>query len=226
MLETEMYQPIKDYLVNQGYSVKAEVLNIDVVAKKEDQIVIVEMKKSLSMKLLYQGCNRQKLYDDVYIAISHPGNRVLSSKSFHEKLHILRRLRLGLMIVDVPKNQVEVLLDPIEYTFKRNNKRKNLLLKEFNQRNSSMNIGGSSGRKIMTAYKEQSIKIGIVLLAGPQSCREIRKITNIVKTTSILYDNYYQWYVNIDRGIYGLTPKGVMAMREFEITNNIQIENF
>jgi hypothetical protein len=79
---------------------------------------------------------------------------------------------------------------------------------EFNQRSTSINVGGVSKQKIMTSYKEQAIEIAKTLLYGPLSTKEIRAITNISKVTNILYDNYYHWFLHESRGVYGLTEKG------------------
>lgn len=214
MLESDMYLPVKGYLEELGYSVKAEVKNIDILATKEEEILVVEMKKQISMKLLYQGCDRQRMFDYVYLAIIDPGYKKRRTKAFKEKLHILHRLRLGLMVVDVTKNKVEVLLDPKEYVFKKNNKKRALLLKEYSDRKSSSNIGGVNKLKIMTVYREQVIEIGETLVNGPLPTKEIKEITNNQKTTKILYDNYYKWFERVDRGIYRLSELGFR-----EITN-------
>ncbi len=221
MLEKDMFNPIKEYLNELGYDVKAEVLNVDIVAKKDDTVLIVEMKKNLSMKLLYQGCNRQRLYDNVYLAIFNPGYKTIRSKAFREKIHLLHRLRLGLIVVDVEKNKVDVLLDPKEYAFRQNNKKKKMLLKEFTERKTAVNIGGSTRKKIVTVYREQAIDIAITLKDGPLATKEITQLTKNKKATHILYKNYYQWFERVDRGIYKLTELGIKELEIFEtIINN------
>ena len=208
MQEKDMYLPIKHFLEDLGYSVKAEVKNVDIVASKENKIIVVEMKKAITIKLLYQGCDRQRMFDHVYLAIPFPGYKDVKSKAFKEKLHLVHRLRLGLILVDLSNDNVEVLLDPKEYVRKINKKKRKLLLDEFNQRVSSINIGGINKQKIMTSYKEQVIQIAKTLLNGPMRTKDIKSITNISKTTKILYDNYYHWFSHESRGLYGLTQKG------------------
>jgi hypothetical protein len=208
MQEREMYLPIKHYLENLGYSVKAEVKNVDIVAAKDDTLIVIEMKTAITLKLLYQGCDRQRMFDNVYLAIPNPGYKVVKSKAFKEKTHILHRLRLGLMLVDVAKDKVEVILDPKEYVRRTNKRKQKLLMDEFNHRSTSINIGGVNKQKIMTSYKEQAIEIAKVLIDSPLSTKEIRAITNIAKVTNILYDNYYHWFMHVSRGVYGLTEKG------------------
>jgi hypothetical protein len=208
MQEKDMYLPIKHYLENLGYSVKAEVKNVDIIATKDDSVIVIEMKTAITLKLLYQGCDRQRMFDNVYLAIPNPGYKIIRSKAFKEKTHILHRLRLGLILVDITKNKVEVVLDPQEYVRRTNKRKQKLLMDEFNQRSTSINIGGVSRKKIMTSYKEQAIEIAKALIDSPLSTKEIRAITNISKTTNILYDNYYHWFSHESRGVYGLTEKG------------------
>jgi hypothetical protein len=208
MQERDLYLPIKHYLENLGYSVKAEVKNVDIVAVKDEKVIVIEMKTAITLKLLYQGCDRQRMFDNVYLAVPNPGYKVVRSKAFKEKTHILHRLRLGLILVDTIKNKVEVLLDPQEYVRKTNKRKQKLLMDEFTLRSTSINIGGVNKQKIMTSYKEQAIEIAKALIVSPLSTKEIRTITNIPKVTNILYDNYYHWFSHISRGVYGLTEKG------------------
>jgi len=215
MLESDMYLPIKEYLEELGYSVKAEVKNIDILAKKDDSILVVEMKKQISLKHLYQGCDRQRMFENVYLAIIDPGYKKRRTKAFKEKLHILHRLRLGLIVVDVLKNRTEVLLDPKEYVYKRNNKKRRLLLEEYSNRKSSLNTGGVTNKKIMTVYREQVIEIGKALIKAPLSIKEIREITSNPKTSRILNDNYYKWFDRVERGIYRLTEFGQNEIKNY-----------
>lgn len=52
-LEVDMFSPIKSFLTEQGYFVQAEVKGIDIAAKKGDTLVIIEMKRSFQLKLVY-----------------------------------------------------------------------------------------------------------------------------------------------------------------------------
>lgn len=214
MLESDMYLPIKTYLEELGYSVKGEVKNVDIVAVKNDAVIAVEMKKQLSLKLLYQGCDRQRMFESVYVAILDPGYKKKRTKAFKEKLHILKRLRLGLIIVNVHTNRVEVEIDPVDYIFRRNIKKRKLLLDEFSKRKNTSNVGGVNKRKIMTAYREAVIEIGKTLLDGPLQTKEIKTITMNPKTTQILYKNYYKWFERVDRGIYKLSDLGLKEIKK------------
>ena len=73
MLESDLYLPVKDYLEKHGYRVRGEVKNCDVVATKEDDLIVVELKTSVSMTLLVQATERQSISDSVYVAVPKPG---------------------------------------------------------------------------------------------------------------------------------------------------------
>ena len=75
MKETELYPYLKSYFEEQGFMVQAEVNSIDIVAQKDDLIIIVEMKTQLNLKLIYQGCQRQQLSDTVYLAVPKVNNK-------------------------------------------------------------------------------------------------------------------------------------------------------
>ena len=66
MKETQMYKPLKKYLTAQGYAVHSEVEGVDVMAQKGDELLIVEMKTSFNLQLVYQLIERLKITDQVY----------------------------------------------------------------------------------------------------------------------------------------------------------------
>ena len=56
MPETDLYLPVKRHLEAQGYTVKAEVKGCDAVATRGTEVpVIIELKQSLTLALLYQA---------------------------------------------------------------------------------------------------------------------------------------------------------------------------
>ncbi|MCM3082236.1 hypothetical protein M3558_25230, partial [Brevibacillus invocatus] len=50
--EVDLYEPISQYFRRQGYEVKGEVLHCDLAAVKADELIIVELKRHLSVELL------------------------------------------------------------------------------------------------------------------------------------------------------------------------------
>ena len=70
MLEHALYPPVKAFLETQGYVVKGEVNGCDLVATRgEEPPVIVELKTTFSLPLIFQGIARQGLSDNVYLAV-------------------------------------------------------------------------------------------------------------------------------------------------------------
>ena len=215
MLEKDMFQSLKTHLEKLGFTVKAEVLNTDITAIKDDCVIIVEMKKTLNTTLMYQGTKRQRISDYVYLAIVRPTTKQLRSKQFREKMHLVRKLQLGLMFVNINKGTVETFLDPENYTMRKNNIKKRRLLKEFEQRHTSFNTGGVTKTKIITAYRERALVIAYHLQNTPLAVKEIKVLTNDFMCSSILQKNYYHWFDRVDRGIYKLNDLGIKELNDY-----------
>ena len=214
MLETELYQPIKKYLEQRGYTVKGEIGAIDVYAIKDSSTIAVELKVNITLKLVYQAIDRQKLADDVYIAV--PSLAIKSHrKNLRNFLLLLKRLSIGLMVVN--NDKVEILLDPVDYNLnlsKSRSKRKRVkLIRDFNNLESNANQGGSKGKK-MTVYRENVIKIAKLLFNNPGlSPKKIKEMTMINNTYSILQKNYYNWFMKKERGAYQLSEEGIVFVK-------------
>src|SRR5690242_14175324 len=104
-LESDLYAPVKALLEGQGYSVKGEVTGCDVVGVRgEEPPVIVELKRVFGMALVLQGVNRLVMSDSVYLAVGAFPKNIRSVRK------LCRRLGLGLMVV--VKQRVDILLDP------------------------------------------------------------------------------------------------------------------
>jgi len=215
VLEKDMYKYIKSHLEGLEFSVKAEVLNADIVAVKDELVIIIEMKKTLNTTLMHQGCKRQRICDYVYLAIEKPSSKQLRSRQFREKLHLVRRLHLGVMFVNMDKEMVETFLDPKNYTLRKNKIKKRKLLKEFEQRYTSFNVGGVTKTKIITSYRERALVIAYHLKDSPLSVKEIRSLSKDLKCATILQKNYYNWFERIDRGVYQLSDLGVKGLAEY-----------
>ena len=70
--ETDLYEPIRAYLEENGYEVHAEVAGCDVTAVKDGDLIVVELKRAVSLKLLTQAVDRQRAADSVYVAVPYP----------------------------------------------------------------------------------------------------------------------------------------------------------
>ncbi|HBG33182.1 MAG: hypothetical protein A2084_02885 [Tenericutes bacterium GWC2_39_45] len=220
MLETELYEPIQSFLSAQGYTVRGEIGAIDVFAMKGEHSIAVELKTVISLKLIYQAIDRQKIADNVYIAVPKS-----AMKSHHDSYRsftlLLKRLSIGLLVIH--PDQVEVVLDAKDYDLslsrKKNTNKKQRLIKEFSHLKNNVNIGGKRGKK-MTLYREKVIKIANVLLENPVlSPKQIKNFTQIEEVSSILQKNYYGWFMKVERGLYGLSELGVKEIEK--IAGNI-----
>jgi hypothetical protein len=208
--ETDLYAPIHDYLVAQGYEVQGEVKGCDITALKGDDLIVIELKRSFSTKLLMQAIDRQRITDSVYVALPGPHKRRRNARWRGIK-HLLRRLELGLIMVafDQDPPRVEIIFHPLPYQRQRRSQRRRAVIKEMTARTGDYNQGGSAHGKRMTAYRENAIHIACCLeRLGPAAPRQLRALGTGPKTTRILASNFYGWFRRVDRGIYELTPAG------------------
>ncbi len=223
MRETDLYPAIKLLLEKQGYEVKAEVNDCDVVAVRGDEPpIVVEMKLSFSLPLLIQAIDRQSLTDEVYIAIPKPTKKsggALWKRNKRGLLKLCRRLGIGLMTVDLKKTigrAVEVHCDPLPTTPRKNKRRSGRLLKEFTQRVGDPNMGGSNKCKIITSYRQDALRcLSFIDAQGAVKLKEIREKTSVDRAGGILQKDHYGWFTRVDRGIYDLTPQGRSALDTF-----------
>jgi hypothetical protein len=200
MPETDLYLPIKRHLEAQGFTVKAEVKGCDVVAVRGDELpLIVELKQSLSLALLYQAVDRLTVAEHVYLAVARPKRGVTSDAT-----KLCRRLGLGLIVI-TSAGSVEVLADPVPYSPRPNARRRGLLLKEFHSRSGDPNVGGSTRKPLMTAYRQDAIKCADYLKQhGPSRPRDVKVVTKVDRAATILRDNVYGWFKKVERGVYGM----------------------
>jgi hypothetical protein len=124
---------------------------------------------------------------------------------------LLRRLSLGLLLVSFVGGDgyVEVAFDPGPYDQRKSPKRLQAVLREIAGRSADYNLGGSSRRKLLTAYKEQSLYIAWWLQQlGPQSPKALRAHGACDNARSILYRNHYGWFTHPAKGLYGISDAG------------------
>lgn len=218
ILESDLYEPIYKYLTDNGYDVHSEVKDCDITAIKGDELIIIELKRSFNATLLMQAVKRQRAADSVYVAIPKPkGGRF--STNWNEMCHLLKRLELGLMVVSFKgkKGELEILFHPDVFERKKNNRLRRSIIKEASGRYGDFNVGGSTGKKIMTVYRENSIHIACCLERfGELSPSKLKKLGTCEKTQSILTKNFYGWFEKNGRGIYKLTKEGFEALLKYK----------
>ena len=218
MREVDLYPPVKAFLEAQGYDVKGEVDGCDLVAVRGDEPpVILELKAGFSLPLVFQGITRQGLADNVYLAVPPFSGRTARQR---DALALCRRLGLGLLVVRLaPAPLVEALLDPAAYRPRKRPQRLARLLREFQRRVGDPNQGGSSRRKIVTAYRQDALRCASYLYRnGPAKAVRVARAVGVPKARAIMYADHYGWFerpAGTDRGVYGLTPRGHAALEEY-----------
>ncbi len=221
-MEKDLFAPIKKYFEQYGYVADGEVNDIDLYMEKGDESVAVELKVNLDFKSVQQAALRQKLVDTVFIGIFKPSD--LNSRSFKDKIYILKRLGIGLIVVSKRSHTVEIVSEPVASeldNLKASNKRKKRALsEEFQKRRTKNNIGGVRGTKLITGYREDALLVLDTLaeLGGEAKTKQIRELSGIQKSTDIMHDNFYGWFVNVGRGVYKICQAGYDALEEFEDT--------
>ncbi|MGB8813992.1 MAG: DUF2161 family putative PD-(D/E)XK-type phosphodiesterase [Paracoccaceae bacterium] len=217
MRESDLYPALKSYLETQGYTVKAEIGACDLMARRGDEPpVIVELKLSFSLALVMQGVARQTLSDHVYLAVPVSSDRGWKLR-YRDIIALCRRLGLGLLAVKTDPHAVEAHLDPAPYSPRKNLKKSGRLLREFERRVGDPNLGGSTGVKQMTAYRQDALRCADHLRThGPTKAATLAKATGVKTAASLMRADHYGWFERVDRGIYGLTPKGHTGLDHFK----------
>ncbi len=222
--ETELYAPIKSFLENQGYHVKAEVASCDVVAQRgSEPVVIIELKVSFNLPLVFQAIARQSMSDHVYVAFPRP---VKTTKSFiwnknrRDILKLCRMLGIGLISVKFYQSRapfVEVHQDPLPYRPRKNKRAQSMLLKEFQLRVGDHNQGGSHKRPIVTAYRQEVLLCAHQIhKSGPSSLARLREETGLAEVGRIFQSDVYGWFNRTCRATYDLSPRGRQALIDYK----------
>ena len=211
--ETDLYEPIRAFLEEEGYQVQAEVKDCDIAAVKDGQLLIVELKKAFNLKLVYQGMERQSLTDQVFVAIPRP-KKGAREKAWKDMLKLLKRLELGLLTValDSPLKTVDVVLEPSDSLAWKNRKKREKLQAELENRQVDGNVGGMTRRKIMTAFREKSIRLACLLEREGQVSTATLRERGMEEYLPLLGRNHDKWFGRVEKGVYTLSEKGKEAL--------------
>ena len=218
LAETDLYAPVRDYLEKQGYTVRGEVHNCDIAATKGDDLIVVELKRTLNIPLLVQAVQRQKITESVYVAIPRPANKLTWMRQSSGVHALLRRLEVGLILVSVQRGKppVEVIFHPLPCERRRRKAVKPAVIQERERRSGDFNEGGCCRRKLVTAYRENALHIACCLAdLGPLAPRRLRQLGTGDKTLAILSRNVYSWFERVDRGVYSITSRGRTEMEDY-----------
>lgn len=218
-MEKDLFEPIRDYFEGYGYACDGEVGGIDLYMEKDGKSVAVELKNTLDFRVLQQAALRQKITETVFIGIPRP--RDLYSRTFRDKVYLLKRLGIGLITVATTSGTVEIVSEPVESDpgeyRKRNIKKKKALEMEFCRRRLKNNTGGVHRTPLMTGYREDALRVLDALngIGEATGARRLRKICGVEKTAAILRDNHYGWFERREDGNCTVSAAGTKALDEY-----------
>jgi hypothetical protein len=100
-------------------------------------------------------------------------------------------------------------VDPGPYQPKKRKRKQTLLLGEFARRTGDPNIGGSTRRRLVTAYRQDALRCAEFLSEnGATKAALVAEGSGVKKARQIMADNHYGWFRRIERGVYDLDPDG------------------
>lgn len=210
--ETDLYPPVKAFFEALGYEVKAEIGAADVMALRGDEPpVIVELKLGFSLTLLQQGIARQKVTDQVYLAVPRWKGRA-GYKAFKGNLGLCKRLGLGVISISAA-GEVQVHHDPAPFQPRKVKRRQTTLMAEFERREGDPNKGGATRAGLVTSYRQEALRCAAYLAEhGPTKGAVVAKATDVPRATRVMADNHYGWFERVEKGIYALTDTGQGAL--------------
>ena len=212
MKEADLYPPIKAHLAARGYTVKGEVGAADVVGRRGDELVIVEMKTGFSLALFHQGIARLALTDAVYLAVPARAR----TKALVRNVQLARRAGLGVMTVRLRDGFVEVLAEPGPYAARGAPRKRAQLLRAFDRLQGDPNAGGATRHGIVTGYRQDAVRCARFLaLHGPSKGAVVRDGAGVPQATQIMRDDHYGWFRNVSRGVYALTDAGRQGLADY-----------
>jgi hypothetical protein len=210
--EADLYGPVKAHLTRQGYAVKGEVGAADVVGRRGDDVVVVELKLGFSLALFHQGIERLAVTDEVYVAVPAGGK----DKALRSNVKLARRLGLGVLTVRLRDGFVEALADPGPYAARKLKKKKKALLRAFDRLEGDPNEGGATRHGIVTGYRQDALKCARFLAVhGASKGAKVAEWTEVPGATRIMADDHYKWFTRVERGVYGLTAAGKAGLADW-----------
>jgi hypothetical protein len=206
--ESDLYAPVKDFLERQGCEVKGEVAEFDILAVRNGLLFAVELKSTVTLKLLMQAASRLSSVDAVYVAV--PSSSPVLKNQRRNFVRLLKLLGIGLLEVGRDGRRVDAVLDPGEYRPRKRPDRRGRLLREHAMLVGDPNTGGGSRRGgIMTPYRQRALAVASYLGSrGPSRVRDVREAVSEPEALQIMYRNVYGWFERVSTGVYGLSPKG------------------
>lgn len=214
-METTLYAPVKRFLERLGFEVKGEVCGCDIVALDRGTpaaVVIAELKLTFTLELVLQAIDRFAVADEVWLAVR--ASRRGRGREADSRVRKLCRV-LGVGLLSVSGNRVDIMVEPDKSRPRRDTRRRSKIVAEHRRRLGDPTAGGSTRRPIMTAYRQQALGCAAVLANGPTRPRDLKAAHP--DAAKILQRNVYGWFVRVERGSYGLTETGRLALAAWSV---------
>lgn len=145
MKESELFEPVKNLVIEMGCSnVYGEVMSCDVLGIKGACNIIVEMKTTLSFKVIDQAIERLRYGHYVYIAV--PKRKAATPKCVKE---MLASYHIGL--IEVGKRQTKVAI-PAKFNRLANKRKGYLRIRESIKSFNESQVGGVKSGEGITDY--------------------------------------------------------------------------
>ena len=210
-METDLYRPIKIHLERLGLEVKGEVCGCDLVALSDaapELVVIGEMKQSFTLELVLQAVDHASACDEIWLAAG-ASKRGRGRENDARVKKLCRFLGFGLLTVNAD-GRVDVVSEPTPWKPRRDAKRRSRIVEEHRRRKGDPVVGGTTRVPRMTAYRQQALAVANALSGTPSRPRDLRILAP--DAAKILRGNVYGWFERIERGLYGLTSSGHVAL--------------
>lgn len=210
-METSLYEPVKRFLEDLGYTVKGEIGSCDLVGLRNDApsvVVIGELKLTFNLELILQGVDRMSVADEIWLAarLSAKGKGRESDSRYR---NLCRHLGFGLLGVSA-YGHVEILVSPMAPLPRKNPRRRSRVVEEHKRRQGDPAVGGGTRKPIMTAYRQQALACAAAMALAPQRPRDLKH--SFPDAQKILRRNVYGWFKRSERGVYALTEEGRGAL--------------
>ena len=173
--------------------------------------VICEMKQSFTLELVLQAVDRTSVCDEVWLAVS-ASKRGRGRENDARVKKLCRFLGFGLLTVTA-EGRVDVVAEPAPWEAEA--RRQTAF--PHRRRASSPPQGGSRRggfyralRPQLTAYRQQALAVANALASTSSRPRDLRILAP--DAAKILQGNVYGWFERIERGLYGLTSSGRVAL--------------
>jgi hypothetical protein len=217
--ESELYEPMKQYFLEQGAKVHAEVRGNDMVVIQDELYFGIELKKTFNLELVFQLLRRRGLFHGQYGVIE------VKKGTFHNKtqaLMLLSALGFGLYGVEFLKNKPKVMLllqcSKREDSIFFKGKTRLRMISEISSRFIEYGDGGVNTGGALSSYRQRALyALWLIQKKSSVSPKDLNLSFSSQSAGSLLQDNFYGWFLRKQRGCYIATDAGLQALSTYAV---------